>query len=252
MPVDAQRVASRLAERGKPLLVMHFREIDSTSDEIKRQLKRDNRKDMLIVADGQRSGRGRLGRDFYSPADTGLYFSLSCKGCHLKFPTQITLAAASAVALSVEKLCETETGIKWVNDVYANGKKTAGILTEMLPLEEESYYVIGIGINVSTVGFPSGLSDIAGSLQSDVSHEELLIEIVDRLTDYLQGGREEELLFEYRKRSFLLGNEIEYRKNGASRRAFALAVADNGALLVRHTDGTEEQLISGEVTLHKE
>ena len=247
--ISAAKVAERLSRCGCPLLTFRFEEVDSTNSEAKRQIKNGNRQPMLLIAETQTAGRGRMGRSFYSPPRTGLYMSLKLPGEMIRNEL-LTVSAAVAVAVSIEELSGKATAIKWVNDIYMDGRKVAGILAEAVH-EAKSDFVIGIGINVTTEEFPPELQASAGAVQAEISREDLIVAITSRLMGYLRSVDREELLREYRARSMLLGQEITYYKNGEAMHAAALAITNDGGLLVRGVDGREETLIAGEVSLHK-
>ncbi|MBQ7587890.1 MAG: biotin--[Lachnospiraceae bacterium] len=128
---------------------------------------------VLVIADKQNAGRGRRGRDFYSPPGTGLYMSLAMGNVQevLKM-ARVTAVAAVAVADAVDETVfdgDDRTAIKWVNDIYIGEKKVCGILSEaFLPMEDEEdgCVVVGIGINVyePTGGFPEDIDNRAGAL----------------------------------------------------------------------------------------
>ena len=247
--LSAEKVANGLRQNGFPLLTLCFEQIDSTNSEAKRQIKNGNRVPMLLLAETQTAGRGRMGRSFYSPPETGVYMSLKLPG-EMLGNDLLTLSAAVAVALAIEKLTGKSTALKWVNDIYMDGQKVAGILAEAVH-QTRSDYVIGIGINVTTEKFPPELQAIVGAVHADISREELIILIVTKLMQYLSCTETGEVLKEYRVRSMLLGQQITCYKNGEAMNATALAIRDDGALLVRSDDGREEALIAGEVSLHK-
>mgnify|MGYP003291038402 CR=1 FL=1 len=247
--LSAENVAERLRQCGCPLLTLCFEEVDSTNSEAKRQIRNGNREPMLLLAETQTAGHGRMGRSFYSPPGTGIYMSLKLPGEMIR-NNLMTVSAAVAVSLAIEKLTGKHCAVKWVNDIYLDGLKIAGILAEAVH-ETKSDYVIGIGINVTTQNFPPELKESAGAIHADISREDLIVLIVSQLMEYLRSEGREEVLQEYRLRSMLLCHEISYYKSGRVLHATALAVTDDGALLVRGEDGREETLIAGEVSLHK-
>ena len=127
----------------------------------------------VLIANEQTEGRGRRGKSFYSPADSGIYMSILLRpdfGADKAFI--LTAGAAVAAVRAVKKVCGIDAGIKWVNDIMLDGKKICGILTEAVTDFESGslqYAVMGLGINISRPkdGFPSEISDIASSLYSD-------------------------------------------------------------------------------------
>ena len=153
--------------------IMVFDEIDSTNDEAKRMLEKDDAADgTCLIANHQSAGRGRQGHSFYSPADTGLYVSMVRTDREVLHPatlSKLTLAAAVATAEAIEEAVGVSPQIKWVNDLYLNGRKVAGILAEgvLSPDGILTAVVLGIGINVSHTpsDFEGEVRDIAASLQ---------------------------------------------------------------------------------------
>ena len=124
----------------------------------------------VIAAEEQTAGKGRQGRSFYSPAGHGVYFSLLLRpGCTAGEAVLITPAAAVAVALAIEEVYGVRTGIKWVNDLYADGKKVCGILTETVIGAESRLVesaILGIGVNITEPeeGYPDEIKAVASAL----------------------------------------------------------------------------------------
>jgi len=250
--LDAARIRTVLGETDVKLLL--FDTIDSTNNEAKRRIARGAGKPMLLCADTQRAGRGRMGRSFYSPADTGAYMSLALPWRRpLADALSLTAAAAVAAALAVEDCGGPRVGIKWVNDLYHGGKKVGGILTEAAGGFVDgapAFVVIGIGMNLHTCDFPAELQGRAGSLgAAGLSREDWIGRCVKRLLDIVQGMPGRGYMESYRERSIVLGREVVYVENGTAHHAFACAVGDDGALCVRHADGTERTLNTGEISL---
>ncbi|MGM9662343.1 MAG: biotin--[acetyl-CoA-carboxylase] ligase [Oscillospiraceae bacterium] len=251
--LSAAELAAALAQRGRPLSVEVFARIDSTNNEAKRRLAAGRCEPTLLLAEEQTAGRGRLGRSFYSPAETGLYMTLLLgRPAALRDPAILTVAAAAAVAGAIEQLTGERAGIKWVNDVYMAGKKVCGILCEAVTDGEsgETGLLAGIGVNVRTADFPEELRQKAGSLTGAAADRtELAAEITDRLLAIWEAPEQSGFLAFYRARSFVPGHRVRFMRNGAEREALALGIDDGGALLVRYPDGTVEALRSGEVSV---
>lgn len=141
-------------------------EVNSTNSYIKENHERLH-DGTVVMTDYQTRGRGRYGRSFYSPAGEGLYFSILYKGSEMPDPEFLTIAAALAVSDVLSEF-NLHPSIKWVNDVYVQGKKLCGILTEgEIELESSAmkYLVLGIGLNINTSSFPDELNNIAGSMK---------------------------------------------------------------------------------------
>ena len=221
---------------------------DSTNNEAKRIIASGFKEPFLVISREQTAGRGRQGKSFFSPKDSGLYMTIG-------FPIEknakdflyMTSAAAVAVVRELEALTGVICRIKWVNDIYLEGKKISGILTESV-LGENPYIIVGIGINLTTAKFPEDIKDIAGTLSKDISPALAASGITLRLKDYFDKGKAS-FIDDYRKFSLVLDKEITYIKNGETNFGRATEILDSGALLVVKEDGTKEILDSGEITL---
>lgn len=212
----------------------------------------------VLIASEQTEGRGRLGRSFYSPASTGLYMSLILRPrLSLEDSLLITTGAAVAVAKSIESIAHREVQIKWVNDLFMDGKKVCGILTEAsLNADNGSleYAILGIGINVYTREFPDDIKDLAGSIFSEKCGDKpvtslLAAKILNNLADTLDNLTDKSYLEEYKKRSFLLGKNINVIKGNTALPAKAIDIDDRARLIVEYPDGSTEALASGEVSI---
>lgn len=212
-----------------------------------------------IVANAQTEGRGRLGRSFYSPADTGIYLSLLLRpqGYSPSRAVKLTTMAAVALCEAIEKVSKEQTQIKWVNDIYMDGKKVSGILTEAsLDLENGSldYVVLGIGVNVYPPkdGFPAELENIAGTVfherQSDGKNR-LVAEFLNRFMTYYEAKENLNYAEKYKRRSLVIGKRINVLTFAGQKKAVALDVDGDCRLLVRYEDGQTERLSSGEISI---
>lgn len=206
----------------------------------------------IIVADEQTAGKGRRGRSFYSPKSTGVYFSVILKP-HVTAEKSVlvTTTAAIAAADAIENLTGRTALIKWINDVYVDGKKCAGILTEAI-FDYESggidSVVVGIGINVTTDDFPDDVVMRAGCV-GKVSRNVLIAETCDKLIELAERLPDASYLGEYRNKCFVLGKRIRVIGNSNEYEATALSVDDNGGLVVGTDDGTTLTLSNEEVSV---
>lgn len=241
--------------------------LDSTNLEARRRLLDNSSPPShgdVIIARQQTAGRGRLGRSFFSPSH-GLYMSIIVKpDFSMEKSTLVTLAAAAAVAEAVADVCGLNPEIKWVNDIYCEGRKVCGILTEATTDFESGQIdslIIGIGLNTSHADFPKEIAGTAGRLETEFSQSHLAAHIIEgTLNNVAELSREAVPSFmeAYRKRSMVIGKTITvykgvYRKdpsreiNGIPARA--LSIDDSGGLEVMYTDGTREVLTSGEISV---
>ena len=229
--------------------------VDSTNTELKRRAADNAETGTVLIAEAQTAGRGRMGRSFLSPPDTGIYCSILLRPQE-RPEALLTLTAQAAVAVcrAVSAVCGIFPDIKWVNDLQLNGKKICGILTE-LSVEAESgrvaYAVVGAGINCnqSAEDFPAELQGIAGSVYSEtgtrVDRNLLAAALIQELSRLPAAERMEE----YRAHCVTLGKPIVIHQGGQTREAVALDLGPRAELLVAYPDGSTGTINSGEVSI---
>lgn len=207
----------------------------------------------LVLTAHQSAGRGRLGRVFESPAGKGVYLSVLLRPA--ASAQTATIGAAVAVCRAVQELCGLELGIKWVNDLYYQGKKVCGILTEAgtdLESGRLEWLVVGIGLNLTSrpEDWPEELRPIAGSLYpggpAPVSRAALAGAIARELLGLCPDF---DCLDEYRTRCFVPGHWVTVCTGTESYAAKAVAIDDAGRLIVQREGGRTEALCHGEVSI---
>ena len=257
--LSQEGIRIHLGKTGNSYDLLVLDTIDSTNDQGKRMIAEGCRKETIIIANEQISGRGRQGRKFQSPKDTGMYLSLLFyPNKNMEEMENITTKTCVAVCRTIEEVSTSNAEIKWVNDIFVDGLKVSGILTEAVTDFESGTVealVIGIGINLRTrrEDFDEDIRGIAGSIFPKVGNRnKIAARLIDNVLEVYENGDEEELMAEYRRRCFLLGKKISYRKNGEMVEALALDVNEKGNLVIIGEDGRREILNSGEVSLKKE
>lgn len=236
--------------------VHYFPRLSSTNDVAKELGRQGLPEGTLVVAEGQTAGRGRLGRQWSSPAAVGLYVSLILRPPlpPTELP-QITLTAAVAAARALERAARVRVGIKWPNDLLLDGKKLGGILTE---LETEAdwirYLVVGLGLNVNTASFPPDLAATATSLfqATGRQHSRLAVlrawlEELEPLYELFLDRQFPVILAAWKSRTVTLGRPARVRQGGKELQGMAVDVAADGALLLRTAGGTLVRVTSGEL-----
>ena len=221
----------------------------------------------VAVASSQTAGRGRLGRVFYSPSASGVYFSIALvpEGA-VKDPAPFTAAAAVGVCQAAEALTGEECQIKWVNDIFLRGKKVCGILSEGVAnpqTQRVEAVVVGVGINVlPPKSLPADIKEKAGFLcderflrEKHISRMQIAARCAKAIFALLDSPSHEATLGEYKHRSLLLGKTVTVHPVIGQQDSFSahvLDVADDFSLVVRLTDGKQNCLHSGEVSLHQD
>ena len=233
-----------------------YQKLDSTNIRAKAAAQEHVAAGLCVVAEEQSAGRGRLGRSFASPKGNGVYMSVVLRpGLALSQTALITAATAVCVARAIEALVDCTVGIKWVNDLFVNGKKVCGILTEAA-IEFESktldYAVIGIGVNLSEQGFSETLKEIAGGIVQNGKMPErgrLIAEILNQMEPVLEKPEALTWLEEYRQRSVVVGREVSVLWDGAAvGRGTALSIDEEARLVVQLENGEIQHLNSGEIS----
>ena len=270
-----------------------FKTIDSTNTEAKRRLTSSSRAESLhgtvLFAEHQSAGRGRFSRSFYSPKGAGLYFSLIfCPSIPARTEREVPASVLyTAISATIICRCLKALGfapqIKWVNDIYLNGKKICGILSEgIIDMETSSVQavIIGIGLNVKESNFPPELKNKAGSLFTEagslfaeadklfteigsffseaeapsLNRNVLASSIISSLIEALYGlHSQESLMEEYKSLSLLTGKKVRVLPFADTPyEALVLGISDLGHLIIETDDGKKDELISGEVSLELE
>lgn len=211
----------------------------------------------VVLAHRQSSGRGRFGRSFYSPDDSGLYASFILRPqLGAERAVMITSMAAVAVARAMERVADVQAKIKWVNDVYIGAKKACGILCEA-GLDFESgqmqYVVAGIGVNVGRMDFPPELNEIATSISNecgrDIARSRFCGELINELNALYPQLESGAFMQESRERSNVIGRDVFVLRGNERYPATAVDIDDNGSLIVRTPDGKTDILHSGEISV---
>ena len=233
-----------------------FDEVTSTQELAKQYLSSHEVKQPLIfVANNQTEGHGRRGRNFYSPSDTGLYFSLILPNpSHdiLKIGLLTTSTAVAVVKVLEQFYKDKKFQLKWVNDIYLGTYKVGGIITEAaLDLESSSAgnFIMGIGLNLSTKDFPADLSEKAQGINPEfkIDRNQLLAEMAKEVINNFANYRQPDLIDEYRKRSLLFGKNVTLKLGTKAVNGQVEGISDDGSLILKAKSGELQTFKSGEV-----
>ena len=246
MPLS-KKIIKKYLKNDMPVYI--FPVIGSTNNEAIHKALRDEGGFALYAADLQTSGKGRRGHGFYSPPG-GLYMTLSCPVTESVGSLQrLTCAAAVAVCEALEALAGLNPTVKWVNDIYLDGKKAAGILCELATGIDNKpiAVIIGVGVNLTTKAFPEEIAEKAVSV-GDIDPSLLCAGITDRLVELYGRIDDDSYMEKYRELNFVIGRRISYSAPDGVHTAEAVGIADDGALIV-YEDGLEKRLSSGEISI---
>lgn len=237
--------------------LLWFDLLDSTSTHAKALAKQGAAEWTAVAADRQTAGRGRKGRTFFSPKGSGLYMSVVLRPkASAMAALDITTATAVAVVRVLERKFASDFGIKWVNDIYKDGRKVCGILAESALTGDGSvdYVILGIGINLfpSAEPTPPEIKDIIGYVcdtETDVDKAALCGEILTQFKEIYDRLDEKDFYKEYTERMFLTGRTVTVINEGEEREALVLGTDDRLGLKVRFSCGEEVTLSAGEVSI---
>jgi BirA family transcriptional regulator, biotin operon repressor / biotin---[acetyl-CoA-carboxylase] ligase len=234
--------------------VLWYAHVSSTNDIAQRYAEHGAPEGRTVVADHQTAGRGRLGRTWASPSGAGLYVSVVLRP-RREVVTLLTLAAGVALADAIDLSTGLRPVLKWPNDVWLDGRKLGGILTEAGSRGDNiEHAVVGFGLNVSRAAYPPDVSSKAISLEEElgrpVDRGLVLAECLAALSaryEQLRKGRREELLDAWRTSARpMLTRRVEWEQGGRTCRGIAVDVDAAGALIVETSAG-RDRIISGEV-----
>ncbi|MFI5358779.1 MAG: biotin--[acetyl-CoA-carboxylase] ligase [Halanaerobiales bacterium] len=239
--------------------------IDSTNFKAKELASKGYQSGTVVVADEQTAGRGRLGRNWYSPAGTGLWLSIILRPDIPPLDSPLLTVIASLAVYESLLVLEKEPAapeqhnntlqIKWPNDILMDGKKLAGILTELSLGSKINYAVVGIGINVNQEEFPAELSGIATSLRREYNKEidrlELFKKILISFERYyfrLLNNDGPQLVKEWKGRMNIIGKEVSIHDNERIYQGRVLDIAEQGELILE-SGGEIFHFWAGDVSL---
>lgn len=237
-----------------PYEILRLDVVDSTNTRLKELAKDGAKAGTVLVANRQTAGRGRLGRTFVSPA-SGLYCSILLRPAFVVSPAALTCLAAAALWETAEAF-GVSASIKWVNDLYRNGKKAAGILTEGAAQSDGrfAYAIVGVGVNLFTPesGFPTELQDSVTALfAGDVDEtlrEAFLSAFLAHFFAHYDALPHIDFFETYRKNLNVYGRRVAFSDAGHDAMGVACDLDDSFRLVVRLADGTTRPLSRGEVT----
>ncbi len=253
---------------GEDIDIYCYKSLDSTNTQAKELAMSESKRPLIVASEVQTAGRGRFGREFFSPSNSGIYFTLVLR-VNLSFTvaSRITMLTAVAVSRVLSRITADEISIKWVNDIYYKEKKVCGILTESVGNLEAGIVdtaIVGIGINLiqPESGFPDELQEKTGALFSSkkdlpiidktvITRNQVVAMVVDEIFNMLPELESFGFLDEYREHSFLDGKEVLVERGRHQFDAIVRGINDDGTLLVE-AGGEIIALESGEVSIRKQ
>ncbi|WP_315370990.1 biotin--[acetyl-CoA-carboxylase] ligase [Paenibacillus xylanexedens] len=231
----------------------------STQGDVLKLAEQGQAEGAVVIAEEQTGGRGRFGRQWFSPPGKGIWMSVLLRpDLPLQHTPQLTLLTGVAVCRAVRVCSGADAGIKWPNDVLIDGRKVCGILLESTVEDHEVRYCIagiGVDVNFDPEDYPEDLTTIATSLKMEtgqsVDRTKLTAAILTEL---------EQLYFLYQKEGFgvisalwealsvSMNREITVTNPHGVIEGKAIGLDPSGALIVEKHDGEHTLIISGEIS----
>lgn len=255
---DKSRIEQLISPHNGKIKISVVKETVSTNTDLKLLACQGEEEISVLIADRQSGGKGRKGRSFFSPAESGCYMSFLVRpDCTAEQSTLLTTMAATVTAEAIERVTGKKARIKWVNDIFLEGKKVGGILTEarISPVGNGlDWAVVGIGINLREPdgGFPEELSEIAGSICTNADEDmknRLIAQIISGFLEEYPLLHQKNYIKRYRNRLFFLGEKITVVELTSSYTATAVDVDEMCRLIVELPDKSRKALCSGEISV---
>lgn len=256
-----EKVAAGLATNVLGHQIDYHDEINSTNERAKQLAREGALHGMIVIAEKQLQGKGRLGRFWYSPSGTGIWLSMILRPKILPFEApKLTLLAGVAAARAIQQVAHLTPEIKWPNDILLEGKKVSGILTEMsAEMDAINFVIVGIGINVNLLpeDFEPELKDIATSLAIQKGEKISRVHLLQCFLREMEALYEEflhngfaDILDEWKQWTNLLGRRVKINMISDEFLATIVDIDDSGSLVVEREGGEIQHVFSGEVSLN--
>lgn len=250
--LEGDLLIPEIIEKALQIQVSYNEKSNSTQKDAKENILTNPKTPQLYLAPKQEMAKGRMNRPFFTSENGGIYMSLHLKpNVHYSDLEPFTMMAASSITKAISRLTGIDTQIKWVNDIYLGQKKIAGIITEAITSVETGLItdvIIGIGLNFFIKDFPDDLNSKAGSLfsvQPTVTRNQLIIEIWKLFTEIPVKDH----IKVYKDKSLVLNRQVTFMENDTLISGKAIAITDEGHLVIRLESGQEKILRSGEISL---
>ncbi len=241
--------------------ILFYESIDSTNElAMSFSIKKGFDTGIVIIADSQSKGRGRLGRRWISPPGVNIYMSIILKPeIEPKEANILTVLTAVACALAIRKTTGLSVSIKWPNDIEVAGKKLGGILTEVRSEPDRIKIAItgiGINVNIEKKGFPPEIKSIATSIRNETgeyhSRSRIIIQILKEFEDFYKGLKRDgkgPLIETWKELSSIIGKNVRVTAGKETISGFAEDIDEEGMLLLRISSGVIKKISAGDLTV---
>ena len=263
-PITADEIKEGLCTKvfGKKNII-YLKETDSTNTRAKELAAQGAPEGTMVIAEKQTKGRGRRGRNWFSPPGGGIYFSLILRPAISPGETpRITLMTAVVLAETLISLIKLKLKIKWPNDILVNGKKLAGILTEIsTEMDAVNYIIVGLGMNVNTRFeiFPQEIKENATSILIEKGKQfprvrliQNYLKLYEQYYDMFKKNNFEPIMKRWRELADIIGKQIRVDVIGKTHIGKVIDVDNDGVLILKDDHGGLQRIFSGDVTLARQ
>jgi len=229
--------------------IFHFQEVETTMDKAKTLAKESASHLSVVIAENQTTGRGRMDRKWFS-SKGGLWFTLILKP---QIPPSLAyiynFAASLSLSKSLRKLFDLDIFVKWPNDLLLNGKKLAGLLSEMATRGDMIEYInIGIGLNINNMPQkyePKAIS-LKDVLNKNLSRKLILETFLDDFETRIQTIECKEIISEWKKMTSTIGSQVRIETLTEVFEGLAIDVDETGTLIIKDNTGETQKIIYGD------
>ena len=242
--------------------IHHFHSLDSTNSKAYQLALNGAKEGEVVIAESQGKGRGRLGRQWFSPAFLNLYLSVILRPRIAPYQASlITLMAAVATADAIQKFSGLAPLIKWPNDILLRDRKVAGLLNEIHSEMDRIHFVIlgmGVNLNADKKMFPKEIRTVATSLRIEMGQTvsrkvflQFLLQELERWYSILLKEGSSPVLKAWRERAQIKGRRVKVISFGETLAGVAIDVDSDGALILETEDGKRKRVLAGDVEYKK-
>lgn len=239
--------------------IISYDTVDSTNQQAKKIALEGAKEGTIIISEEQTAGKGRRGKYWVSPPNTGIWMSVVLRPDIMpENASMLTLVAGLSVCKAIREITGLEALIKWPNDIVINGKKICGLLTEMnSEIDYVNFVVVGIGINVNTEGFPPELEKMATSLMIEGNKNYERKKIVNKILEifeiyykkYLDTEDLTNMIEEYNTCCINIGREVQVISKHKNLQGKVKKITEKGELIITDSQGQDIEVTSGEVSV---
>ena len=257
--INKMEISSILETKFLGKNLIYLDSTNSTNEILKLEAENNVPDGTVIISNMQTKGKGRMGREWNSEKNVGIYLSILLKpNIDPRKSPIITLLAGISVCEACREITELDIKLKWPNDIIYKNKKISGILTEMnSEIQSINYIIVGIGVNVNNSKFPNNIENIATSLSKEsgkkIKRKILIAKILKNFEnyyiEYIKDCNFLKFINKYKYLCDTINKEINVISIDKKYEATAINISENGELIIQRNNGKIEKIFSGEISI---